>query len=288
MNQADEIKHSSYTKAARHSGIWHDGIGENSRLEIAEAPARPFAGGEFLLREIAVRTKGHTGGKASILFISDLHWDGWNRKIYLALADAIRTLSIDCILFGGDLGVYSDTIDGAINWLATLSASEGKFAVAGNRESCLNWLDNNFWRHAYSGGGFRFLCNETADIGAATICGIDDYRFGTPDWTALDGVDRSRPVVSFTHNPDAAASAHADLFIGDIVLCGHTHGGQICFPLIGPLYTSSEFGRQFLHGWKTRDDGTLCLVSSGIGESGFGFVRRRLRCPREVVLLKLE
>ena len=98
MSQADEIRHSSYTKAGRHSAIWHDGVGANSRLEISEAPARPFANGEFLLREIAVHPKVHSGGKATILFFSDLHWDGWNRKIYVALADAIRGLNIDSIL----------------------------------------------------------------------------------------------------------------------------------------------------------------------------------------------
>ena len=288
MSESSEIRHSSYTPAGRHSAIWHEGVLANSLLAIEEKPPRPIAKGEFLLHEITARAKGRGACGCSLFFMSDLHWDGSNRRIYLALAEEIAALEPDFLLFGGDLGVFSDSIDGAVAWLKSLKARKGKFAVAGNRESCLNWLDVDFWRAAYAKADFRFLCNETVDAGCMTLCGIDDFRFGRPDWGVLANCDRSRPVVSFTHNPDAAGAAGIDEYLGDIVLCGHTHGGQICLPLIGPLYTSSEFGRQFLHGWTTRDDGTLCNVSSGIGESGFGFVRRRVRCPREAVFMRLE
>ena len=288
MSSTDEIKHRSFTKATRHSTAWHNGVCPNSLLEIEEKEPRPFVGGEFLLLEIIARAKGHASHGSSIVFISDLHWGGWHRKMYQELAREISALEPDFILFGGDLGVFSDTIDDALAWISTLDAKKGKFAVAGNRESCLSWLDLNFWHDSYARAGFRYLCNEFADERDFIIYGADDYRFGSPDWKPLEVADRGRTVLSFTHNPDFAASASPETFIGDIVLCGHTHGGQLCFPIIGPLYTSSEFGRQFLHGWNTRDDGTLCLVSSGIGESGFGIVRRRIRCPREVVLLRME
>ena len=288
MSQADEIKHSSYTKAGRRSEIWYDGIGANSVLEIEAISTRPIVEREFLLIDVKATRKGGHSAKNNVVFISDLHWDGWNRELYESLSKEISSLQPDYILFGGDLGVYSDTIDGAVNWLATLSARKGKYAVAGNRESCLNWLEVDFWRSAYASAGFEFLSNEVVDVGDLCLCGIDDYRFGKPDWSVLNGVDRKHTVITFTHNPDAAASRDLETYLGDIVLCGHTHGGQLCFPVIGPLYTSSEFGRQFLHGWKTRDDGTLCLVSNGIGESGFGIMRQRIRCPREFVLLRME
>ena len=283
-----EIRHASFTKATKHSDTWHDGVCANSRLEIKEKAPKPFVDGEFFLREIGAVRKGKASQGNAVVFISDLHWDGQHKKMYQKLAQEISALEADFILFGGDLGVFADSIDEAMEWLSSISVRKNKFAVSGNRESCLNWLDSDFWREEYAKAGFRYLCNEIADEGDLTFYGADDYRFGTPDWSPLADVDKGQPVISFMYNPDFAASANLKTFIGDIVLCGHTHGGQLCFPLIGPLYTSSEFGKQFLHGWNSRDDGTLCLVSNGIGESGFGIVRRRIRCPREVVLLRME
>ena len=288
MSESNNIPHNSWTIPNRHSDVWHEGVCANSRVEIKEKAPKPIVGGKFLLLEYSASMKGRGACHDSIVFISDFHWCGLNGEMYESLAKEISALEPDYILFGGDLGVFSDSIEDSMKRLSTMEARKGKFAVLGNRESILTWLDANFWRREYARFGFKYLFNEIADEGDLLFCGIDDYRFGTPDWSALKGIDRSRPIISLTHNPDAAASADLETFIGDIVLCGHTHGGQICFPLIGPLYTSSAFKRQFLHGWKTRDDGTLCLVSSGIGESGFGFARRRLRCPREVVLLRME
>ncbi len=288
MSLKKRILRHTHLKPYLHSDIWHDGVCANSRLDIVEKQPRPIVGNEFLLLEFSASAKGRKTHKNSIVFISDLHWCGVDREMYEALSKGISALEADYILFGGDMGVFSDSIEPSVNWLSTLQARKGKLAVSGNRESILCWLNTDFWHRTYANAGFRYLCNEIVDEGDFIICGIDDYRYGTPDWSVLKNVDRSRPIISITHNPDAAAAADIETFVGDIVLCGHTHGGQICLPLLGPIYTSSEFGRQFYHGWNTRDDGTLCLVSTGIGESGFGFARRRMKCPREIVLLRME
>ncbi|MBQ7649436.1 MAG: metallophosphoesterase, partial [Victivallales bacterium] len=199
--------HNSFTKATRHSDVWHEGVRAVSRLEIRENAPRPFVGGEFLLQEIFASPKCGAHGKNTIVFISDLHWSGLDRGMYKRLSEEISALEADFILFGGDLGVFADSIANALEWISTLSAKKGIFAVSGNRESCLNWLDADFWRKAYANVNARYLCNEIADMGDLVIYGADDFRFGAPDWSPLEGVDRSRPVISFTHNPDFAASA---------------------------------------------------------------------------------
>ena len=229
-------------------------------------------------------------GRTRIVFISDLHWNGRQWPIYRKLAENINELDADWIAFGGDLSVFMDTVQDALDWLATLNAKRGKIAVKGNRESPISWLDDKFWRTAYKRAGYVFLCNQRiVDLNAhVAFYGIDDRRFGKPDWTPAQTSDNPFFTVSLSHNPDAAADAPLSTFIGDIVLCGHTHGGQLNLPFWGPIYSSSSYGRQFVHGWQQRDDGALCLTSSGIGESGFGILRHRLLCPREFVMLDIE
>lgn len=287
MSASEEIRHSAYTRAAEKSPVWHDWDGHDASVEIVgDDTKRFYASAAFNERKVVIKTP-KINRRFRIVFISDLHWSGDDASGYSRFADAISACEADIILFGGDLSIFSDDIDDAVHWLGMLKAKQGKYAVPGNRESCLNWLDYKFWSKAYYQAHFRYLCNEVLELDCITLCGIDDFRFGKPDWSVLNGVDRNHPVITITHNPDAAGSADAGTYLGDIVLCGHTHGGQICLPIIGPLYTSSKFGRQFLHGWKHRNDGTLCLVSNGIGESGFGILHRRVNCPREFVTLDL-
>ena len=90
-----------------------------------------------------------------------------------------------------------------------------------------------------------------------------------------------------THSPDAAVNAGlCDL--GDLVLAGHTHGGQIRLPWFGALYASSRYGRAFDRGWFLRRDGLRMLVTAGAGETGGGLFRQRLLCPPEIVVLDLS
>ena len=148
MSLKNCILRHAHIKPFMHSDIWHEGVCANSRFEIAEKAPRPIVGGEFLLLEFNASVKGRKTNGSSIVFISDLHWGGWNLKMYESLAKEISLLEPDYILFGGDLGVFSDDIDDSLKWLSTISSRKGKFAVSGNREANLSWLDVEFWHGA--------------------------------------------------------------------------------------------------------------------------------------------
>lgn len=176
----------------------------------------------------------------------------------------------------------------ALAGLARLRARRGAFAILGNRERAHSWLPEPFWPEQFAKAGFRLLKNETADLGPLILAGQDDQRHGQPFPGLLDGLrDSPKPVLALWHSPDGPAGA-ASHFLGHLVLAGHTHGGQFRFPLIGPVYTSSIYGRQFDQGWFERDDGARLYVTTGCGETGTPLLRRRLLCPPEILVLHSE
>jgi len=220
-----------------------------------------------------------------IVFFSDLHhWRARPERLAL-LETAIAAESPDWLLFGGDLCRHLTDLDDALAGLARMRARRGAFAIPGNRERAHLWLPHEFWAGRFARAGFRLLNNETADLGPLVLAGLDDQRHGTPFPALLDGLrDSPKPVLSLWHSPDGPAGA-AGHFLGHLVLAGHTHGGQFRFPLIGPVYTSSAYGRQFDQGWFERADGTRLYVTAGCGETGTPRLRRRLLCPPEILVL---
>jgi len=189
------------------------------------------------------------------------------------------------LLFGGDLCRHLTDLSGALAALGQLRARRGAFAIPGNRERAHSWLPPNFWPTRFAQAGFRFLLNEAVDLGPLALAGLDDPRHGQPDPTVLEPWQNAgKPLLTLWHSPDGPAGADGQ-FLGDLVLAGHTHGGQIRLPLIGPLYTSSGYGRQFDCGWFERTDGTRLCVTTGCGETGTDLFRRRLLCPPEIVVL---
>jgi uncharacterized protein len=127
-----------------------------------------------------------------------------------------------------------------------------------------------------------------ADNGAMCIAGLGDLlesyvRVGA----ALGGVDPKMPRLVLAHNPDTAeiaefkhnpAPARVDLMIS-----GHTHGGQVALPFIGPLIVPSRYGRKYAGGLV---DGPAfrVLISRGVGMS---LVPVRFNVPPEVVEITL-
>ena len=224
----------------------------------------------------------------SLLLFSDLHWPLQKLARLQAIQAAIQREPPDWLLFAGDLISFLEYLGPAQEWLNTLPARCGKLAVLGNRERVIFWRQLSFWTRLYHDCGFRCLCNEAfVPASGPVFYGLDDYRFGHPQWSDCAIWENSgRPVISLAHSPDTFAEAGRQ-YIGQLCLCGHTHGGQFRRPFWWPLYTSSIYGRQFVSGWRRRFDGTLCHINPGVGESGFGIVKRRCFCPAQILRLEL-
>lgn len=118
------------------------------------------------------------------------------------------------------------------------------------------------------------------------LAGIDDLRVGEADVpAALAGAapisEAARgATLLVSHNPDVIPELPSDV---DLVMSGHTHGGQVVLPLVGPLVTSSRFGSRFAQGWV--DAPMPAFVSRGLGVSNLPV---RVNCPAEIALLELK
>lgn len=171
--------------------------------------------------------------------------------------------------------------------VSALVAPYGKLAVLGNHDY---WVDADAVTEALTGaGGCRVLKNEhvTVERGGAqlAIAGLDDPVTQNDDIEGtLSGVPADAAVVLLSHSPDIVYQA-ADRGV-DLILAGHTHGGQVVLPWLGPPIVNSRFGRRFASGLK-RVNGTTIYVSRGIGVVGVG-VPVRINCPPEVALITLR
>jgi predicted MPP superfamily phosphohydrolase len=217
------------------------------------------------------------------------------RAISLLMAQAP-----DLIALPGDFVSYWPRYAaGYAEILAPLRAPLGVFACTGNHE---HWTDPDAVVAALRAAGITVLRNQhqIVTVGTAQLCivGIDDVGFHgfslhhadpADDLPAaladspLSGVTR----VLLAHSPDFCKSA---AFAQEtarrpihLVLSGHTHGGQVRLPLIGPVYVPSRYGRLLVSGL-VQTAGTQVYISRGMGSSW----PIRFNCRPEVTVLTLR
>jgi predicted MPP superfamily phosphohydrolase len=118
--------------------------------------------------------------------------------------------------------------------------------------------------------GVEPLVNQAVSVqwpdGVLWIAGVDDPTEGAPDLArTLMGVPDGVPLIMLAHNPDAFLDPAIER--ADLVLSGHTHGGQIRLPGIGAAHTQgTHLTRRRPAGWFRRGN-TQMFVSRGLGES---------------------
>lgn len=228
-----------------------------------------------------------------VLHLGDLHVERLTPR-ERAVTRLARELEPDVILFSGDFLNLSYTQDElaqqhARSVLAEWRAPKGAYVVSGSPavdphaivEKLVGALPNLVW-----------LRDETATIEheGKTIeivglhCTHRPFIDGPNLTRTLNGASRERFRILLYHSPDLAPEASAAGI--DLQLSGHTHGGQVRFPLYGALYASSLYGKRFEVGRK--QVGALTLyVTRGIGLEGGGAPRVRFNCPPEIILWEL-
>jgi hypothetical protein len=135
--------------------------------------------------------------------------------------------------------------------------------------------------------GIEPLVNRAAAIdfpgGRMWVIGVDDHTEGRPDLSlALRDVPDGQPLLALAHNPDAWLEPAIQR--ADLVLAGHTHGGQIRLPVMGAVHTQgTHLTRQHPSGWFRRGE-TWMFVSRGVGES----IPLRIGAPPQAALITLR
>ncbi len=228
-----------------------------------------------------------------IAFVSDIHRGPFYSKAQVGrLVDRVNALQADLILLGGDY-VYTGTKYEAscFSQLARLHAPLGVYAVLGNHDygrpdSAFPGPGNAIAAAADS--GIPLLRNQGVWIEREgrriRLGGVADYKASTSDFgPALEGTKNSDFVLLLSHHPDLSE----DLPEGrvDLVLSGHTHGGQITL-FGGPaLHVPSDYGQKYRSGI-VENGVTTVIVSNGIATSSP--LPIRLYAPGQIVVVTLR
>jgi predicted MPP superfamily phosphohydrolase len=220
-----------------------------------------------------------------IAFLTDTHVASFMRSgFYREVVNQTQRFEPDLILFGGDFVSFSRHIKLLPEiLLAGLSARDGLFAVMGNHDY---WAGGDEIQSVLRSCGVRFLTNDAVMLARGAdrlpLAGIDEVYRGTPDVArAFAGLDPSKPCLAISHHPDIVDRIHGQRI--DLLLCGHTHGGQIRFPFFGPVVVPSIHEGHYAAGFH-RIGAVLLYVSRGIG----AIPPLRILCKPEVATFVLK
>jgi hypothetical protein len=231
----------------------------------------------------------------TICHLSDLHVGSF-RRVEKALARKLSGREVDLCLITGDLVSRPEGMKHVGRILSHLESGHGFYAVFGNSEH-EPWTPGVPIAEELEAQGIRVLINQgerlTINGSEILIGGVDDpYLARAEPDRALAGPASLRILLA--HSPDIVMDLGNE--IPDLILSGHTHGGQICLPLVGALWLHCRhpklgirdgyYGPEELSRIAGRDlGGTQMYVGRGLGGSG---IRARFLCRPEVVFLTLR
>lgn len=201
-----------------------------------------------------------------IVFVSDIHYGLYfSRERLNELVRRINNMNPDLVLFGGDyIGNGRSEIRESFQGLAPINAPLGKYGVLGNHDY---WIDDRLTIREMALANITPLDNSGVWVYSGgeriRVGGVGDLWHDKPNYLpAIEGVNDSDYVILLSHNPDYAEELPAGKV--DLVLSGHTHGGQVTFFGIFVPYTNSAYGQRYRGGLV--DNGkTRVYVSRGIG-----------------------
>jgi len=220
-----------------------------------------------------------------LMHLSDLHIDG-NDALADRLCEILGCVEVDLCVFTGDYrfevcGSFADVVLRMEKIVDSIKARHGIIGILGNHDFLAEG-------EALEKLGVRLLVNESIKLHRGSqhihIVGLDDpHYYGCDDIDlAMENVPESDFNVLLVHTPEMIEDA-AQKGI-DLYLCGHTHGGQICLPFIGPLMYHAKCKKKFAGGpWQY--NGVTGNTSRGLGSS---LVPVRFNCPPEIVVITLK
>ena len=220
-----------------------------------------------------------------IIFFTDIQMDYFytkNRKRIRKIVDFINQEKPDVILFGGDYINKARGTEAVFEELKLLKAEKGIYSVYGNHD----YYDYKKITSRLKGLGIHILKNEGVKLatenGSIIIAGIDDYLRGEPDIEkALENTGGIFTIL-LCHNPDYfEIMPKESKEKTDIILSGHTHGGQVNLFGFAP-FVPSKYGSKYRYGLKETESGRI-YISSGLG--GVVFPMRFMAKPEIVNLI---
>lgn len=212
-----------------------------------------------------------------IAVFSDLHYGVYQNVVMIdKIVEKINKENPDIVLIPGDFAYHlnKEEIPNVLEGIKNLSAPS--FSVIGNHdigfsrdgkdEEDISAELADFLESA----GIKVLENKTEEIEVRgekiKIIGLDDFWSGSADYNLLEDVCSDDNVIVLAHNPDAVYQFPDEFKVNaDLVVSGHTHGGQMRIPFLYKFAIPSEY--DFDSGLYDIE-GVKVFVTSGIGMTG--------------------
>lgn len=229
-----------------------------------------------------------------LLHVSDLHVERLTKR-EARIQELARAANPDLIVITGDYVNLSYNRDPVTHrqvhaYLQGFSAPHGVFGVLGSmtvdlRDQVVPIFDDlpiplmrQAWHQVELGNGRSLI-----------LLGLDCTHHLPTDRARLAelhaAAPNGAPQVLLFHSPEIMPEAVKHGI--DLYLCGHTHGGQVRLPLIGPILTSSQLGRRYVMG-HYHEGRTHLYVSRGLGLEGMSAPRVRFLAPPELTLVTIK
>lgn len=261
----------------------------------------------FTLRRFDVPVLAPDSEPLRLLHISDLHLTpGQERKVDWVAS--LAALDPDLVLLTGDNIAHPEAISTLAVALGPLFDVPGAFVFGSNdyygpivknpftyfnpnREHKYgDELPTEELRKLLTGAGWSDLNNTTLNLTAGGrrigLAGVDDPHFDLDDYDLIAGPadDNVDVTIGMSHSPEPRVLDQMAADGYQLLVAGHTHGGQVCVPGYGALVTNCGIDRRRVKGLN-RYGASWLHVSAGLGTSPFAPVR--FACPPEASVLTL-
>ena len=217
-----------------------------------------------------------------IAFITDTHSmtvDDLNM-----IVPKLNELEINILILGGDFPSKNDAPKHSMEVLSKIKTTDGIYGVEGNHDNYIKLFEAMELYSIYP------LANSGTSVrDGFFVAGVEDLWNRKPDVEkAIDGAKEEDFVLLVSHNPDVAMKY--DLTGVDLMLSGHTHGGQVTFfgiwaPALTLRKNITEYGQRFMSGWSKSKDNVPVYVSNG---TGYLTDVPRLFARPQIIIITLE
>jgi uncharacterized protein len=259
----------------------------------------------YRLRRERVEALAPGQAPLTVLHLSDLHMTAADTR-RMAFLERLATEPVDLVVLTGDMLGEPAGLGPVLETLGRFRPRLGAVAVLGSNDYFAPRFRNpltyfmgpssrrrrssppNPWRELVEGLetlGWTVLANRRGQLGDIELAGMDDPHIRRDDPEVLvpaNGDASTRLRLGVVHSPYRRA---LDAFAGngyDLVLAGHTHGGQVCLPGVGALVTNCDLPRDQVRGL-SRWGSSWLHVSAGLGTSKYAPFR--FACRPEASLL---